>query len=181
MILPLIEYADWLGDSEVFTDLSWAISNGDEEDLELCIPIPLTPCDDQVYNLQVEKLRFQNGSGIRSASAEIINNTIALGNESMHYSFHGLTTDQRFYVSGLFELDHENLPENDWVFKLDDADIDIDAFDEIFANVYDELSKPNGYSPSLTSIDAVIEVLARGSRVIVSAIVELACFAIEEK
>ena len=68
MILPLIEYADLLGDSEVFSDLSWAISNGDEEDLEVCIPIPLTPCDDQVYNLQVEKLRFQNGSGIRSAS-----------------------------------------------------------------------------------------------------------------
>jgi hypothetical protein len=158
-ILPLIEYADWLDDSKVFSDLTWAISNGDEEDLEVCIPIPLTPCDEQAFNLQVETLNFKNGNGIRSASAQIVNDVIAINNESMDYSFYGLTTDQRFYIIGNFELDHENLPENDWVFKLDDADIDIDAFDEIFANVYDELSRPNGYSPSLTSIDAVIKSL----------------------
>lgn len=159
MIFPLIEYADLLGDSEVFSDLSWAISNGDEEDLEVCIPIPLTPCDEQAFNIQVETLNFKNGSGIRSASAQFLNNVIAINNESMDYSFYGLTTNQRFYIVGNFELDHEYLPENDWVFRLDDADIDIDAFDEICENAYDELSKSNGYSPSLTSIDAVIKSL----------------------
>ena len=142
VILPLIEYADWLDDSEVFSDLTWAISNGDEEDLQSCIPIPLTPCDKQVYNLQVEKLRFQNGSGIRSVSAQIINNTIFLGNESMLYSFHGLTTDQRFYISGNFELDHENLPENDWVFNFLDDDIGINEFGEFFSQLFtDDLSQ----------------------------------------
>lgn len=159
MILPLFEYADLLGDSEVFTDLAWAISNGDEEDLEVCIPIPLTPCDEQAFNIQVETLNFKNGSGIRSASAQIVNDVIAINNESMDYSFYGLTTNQRFYIVGNFELDHEYLPENDWVFKLDDADIDIDALDEISENAYDELSKAKGYTPSLTSIDAVIESL----------------------
>ena len=162
LILPVAEYSDLVdlvSDSEVLADLSLAISNGNKADLESCIPIPLTPCDQQVFNLQIETLNFKNGSGIRSASAKIENNAIALNNESMQYSFYGLTTNQQFYITGLFELDHEYLPENDWVFKLGDADIDIDAFDEIFANVYNELSNPNGYTPSLTSIDAVIESL----------------------
>ena len=159
LILPVAGYSDLVGDSEALSDLRQAISSGNKADLEACIPIPLTPCDQQIFNLQIETLNFKNGSGIRSASLKTENDAIALNNQSMKYSFYGLTTDQQFYITGVFELDHEYLPENDWVFKLGDADIDIDAFDEIFANVYDELSQANGYAPSLTSIDAVIKSL----------------------
>ena len=159
-ILPLIEYADWLDDSKVFSDLTWAISNfaSTDFDLDVCIPSTETECDDQ-YNFQVKKLNFQNGSGLRSFSAEMRDVILALNNESMDYSFSGLTTDQRFYVVGYFDLDHEALPENDWVFNFLDDDIGINEFGEFLAVVYDDLSQTNGYTPSLESIDSVIESL----------------------
>jgi len=157
LILPVKEYSTLIGDSKAFEELQRAISFGADEDLEVCIPIPMTPCDEQVFNLQVKKLAFQNGTGIRAASAFIADNAIAFNNESMDYHFYGLTADQQFYIYAIYDLDHEYLPESDWVFKLDEADIDV--FDEVFANVYLQLTQTGGYSPGLASIDAVIQSL----------------------
>lgn len=157
LILPVKEYSTLIGDSRAFEELQNAISFGADEDLEVCIPIPLTPCDEQVFNFQVEKLAFQNGTGIRAASAFIEDNAIAFNNESMDYHFYGLTADQQFYIYASYDLDHEYLPESDWVFKLGEADIDV--FDEVFANVHQQLTQTGGYSPGMASIDAVIQSL----------------------
>jgi hypothetical protein len=151
MVFPAPEYSDWLGEMDVLDDLAQAIATADKEALSECIPIPLESCDRQAYNAQVGIQYFGNGSGIRSVSSHMYNDIFTFDNESILYQFYGLTTDQQFYVSVLFDIEHEDLPDDkSWIFGPDD---------EIDAEVINTLSNTDGYNPSLISIDLILTTL----------------------
>lgn len=160
-ITPVEHFSAALPESdEIFNveDLSQSIVAPDMEAFSICLPVPGGSCDYPDLNPNVDILDFQNGRGIRAVSIWT-DDTIAFSNERLDYYFYGLTADKQFYIAAGYELDHSFLDGKDWVFKLNDSSVDVDTVDAAAESVIEVLSQPSGYTPELSSIDAVIRSL----------------------
>lgn len=82
-------------------------------------PLPLLPLINaaQVFHTQVEYLDFQNGSGVRYIT-QYSQDIFPILNQSIFYTFQGLTEDGSYYVVAAFPIDAEGLPDEplieDW-------------------------------------------------------------------
>jgi len=110
----------------------------------------------QMFHAQEKILSFQNGSGIRyitqysQASFPLINNM------EMFYTFQGLSTDGKYYVSVILPI---NLNSLDGIQAPNDAD----TYPDYLNTTMDLLNGvDNPFNPSLESLDNLIQSLFIG-------------------
>ncbi|HSL47108.1 MAG TPA: hypothetical protein VK897_26960 [Anaerolineales bacterium] len=112
----------------------------------------------QVFHAQVEYLDFQNGQGVRFIS-QYSQDISPVFNQSLFYTFQGLTNDGAYYVAAFFPLAAEELPDDPFVE-------DYDAFSARYQDYLNEtISQLDSFSadqfdPDLDVLDDVIQSLA---------------------
>jgi hypothetical protein len=112
----------------------------------------------QFFQAQVAYLDFQSGSGVRFLTM-YGQAAWPVDNYSLFYTFQGLTSDQKYYVSAIFPVNHPDLPDDgneivgeDWL-----------GFDEDFPDyLEDTVAQLDSYTagsftPDLTQLDALIQ------------------------
>lgn len=123
--------------------------------------LPLLPFINaaEVFHSQVEYVDFQNGSGVRFVTA-YAQGVDPLTNQSIFYTFQGLTDDGRLYVSAFFPVSTAALPDN-----VDDFDFSQIESTESWLAYLTETTEALGnlnvaeFIPDLTQLDGVIESL----------------------
>jgi hypothetical protein len=110
----------------------------------------------QVFHAQEKILSFQNGSGIRYITDYSQAHYPDINSKEVFYTFQGLSSDGQYYVSvilpiSLASLDGVQNPESD------------DAYPGYVSTMKDLINRTdNAFTPSLESLDALIESLNIG-------------------
>jgi len=127
-------------------------------------PVLPPPLAAQWITTQAEYLTFQNGSGIRYL-VQYVQAAWPVTNESLRYSFQGLTEDGKYFVTATFLASHPALPEDgDEYFET--SGIDASTFQQQdnmpyrleIAQMLNSQS-PASFDPSLLSMDAMMQSL----------------------
>lgn len=112
----------------------------------------------QIFHARMDYLDFQNGSGVRFLTqyGQAVSN---INNNSLFYTYQGVTSDDRFYISAIFPVAQQNLPDG-WV-EPDDWD----DFSNNFLPYLEERSQfltdanNNTFTPPISELDALIQSL----------------------
>jgi hypothetical protein len=108
----------------------------------------------QVLQANVAYLDFQNGNGVRFLS-HYAQDVYPVSSRSLFYTFQGLTSDGRFYVSAVMPVSNAILPDENSVV-VDQAFAD--NFSNYIAGLEQELSAApaSSFIPGLTLLDEMI-------------------------
>lgn len=131
---------------------------------ELSQPLPCTSVADslpflpephaaQVFHAQEKFLAFKNGNGIRYITQYSQAAFPSINNKDMFYTFQGLTSDGKYYVSVILPL---NLASLNGIETLENAD----EYSAALNTTKDMLNKgDNPFNPSLESLDGLVQSL----------------------
>jgi len=102
-------------------------------------------------------LDFQSGSGVRYVT-QFGQAFFPFNNEGMVYTFQGLTSDGRFYVSALLPVSHPTLG------MYSNFELSEDFYDNAEQFLADQMAaldaqSPDSFSPTLSSLDAMLSSL----------------------
>lgn len=111
----------------------------------------------QVIRVQVEYLPFQNGEGVRylthyaQAVSPITNNTL-------FYTYQGLTNDGAYYISAIFPVRTDSLPD-ETNFNSEEYQTFADNFDNYLQDLTAMLNSlsDSGFEPSLEALDQAVQ------------------------
>lgn len=114
----------------------------------------------QLVRVKVQKLNFQNGSGVRFLT--MYGQWIPpINNQSFFYTFQGLTSDGKYYVTAIFPITHASLPEFDGVpsgFTNESWAAQAESY--IAKQAADLEGQADGsFLPSVATLDALIQSL----------------------
>jgi hypothetical protein len=117
----------------------------------------------QVFHSNEKVLEFQNGTGIRFLT-QYAQAPYPVNNQSLFYTFQGLTSDGAYYVSAILPVNAAFLSADgnpDTPLPADGAPFDWENFENVpqhFDLVKQKLNAtdPNAFTPSLTTLDALI-------------------------
>ena len=115
--------------------------------------LPMWPAA-QVFASNLEFVDFQNGSGVRFLTMYGQDMT-PINNQSLFYTFQGLTDDGRYYVSAILPITHPELPGDSMVD-------DWQSFEQSYQTYMTEtlewlVAQPTtSFNPSLTDLDSMI-------------------------
>ena len=123
-------------------------------------PLPFLPVFNagQVFRAQVERLDFENGSGIRFLT-RFAQDVYPVSNQDLLYTFQGITDDGQYYVSAILPITADMLPNEI------EPDFDFEAFvtnyEQYMTDLVDTLNSAasDAYMPELNTLDAMIESL----------------------
>lgn len=121
---------------------------------------------DGVYQVQIQPLQFQNGKGLRYL-VQFDQAPLPANNKAIYYYFHGLTNDGQFYVQVFLPIHVSFLVEDDQPTSIAPADgvqfdwANLDSFPAYAEAINQKLNAagPDSFSPSLTTLDALIQSL----------------------
>jgi hypothetical protein len=125
--------------------------------------LPLLPIWNaaQVFHSQLKYVRFQNGEGIRYIT-EYGQDIAPMNNNSVFYTFQGITSDGAYYVSAIFPINHPSLPANyDEGMKGRNYEEFANNYMSYITDLQKQLNdeKEDSFNPQLTRLDAVIQTL----------------------
>jgi hypothetical protein len=128
--------------------------------------IPFLPAFNaaQMFHSNEQLLSFQSGQGIRFLT-QYGQAPYPVNNESLFYTFQGMTDDGAYYVSAILPVTAAFLPADgnpDTPLPADGVPFDWENFlnmDQHFALVKQKLNAtdPNAFNPTLTDLDALIQ------------------------
>lgn len=116
----------------------------------------------QVVRTQVAYLDFANGAGVRFVTY-YAQDVSPLTNDAIFYTFQGLTSDGRYYISADFPVNASSLPAT---FNESAAATDYDTFAQNYMAYLDETITqlntltPANFTPNLTLLDSLIQSLS---------------------
>lgn len=112
----------------------------------------------QMLRSNVQYMDFQNGSGVRFLT-QYGQAAYPVNNESLFYSFQGLSDDGQFYVAAIFPVNHPDLPAKNDDVPNGDWDAFYNNFETYIVDIQIELSgKPaNTFTPNLDLLDALVQ------------------------
>jgi hypothetical protein len=115
----------------------------------------------QVFHSNVAVIEFKNGKGLRYITT-YHQNYSPITNQELEYTFQGLTTDGRYFVSISFPAYHSGLPANYEVFKnsfKEDAQELKNDYQGYVAKIARKLdqSAQNEFNPPLQVLDEMIK------------------------
>ncbi len=121
----------------------------------------------QIFHARYQVVPFQNGSGIRFLT-EYAQYFAPVNNHDLFYTYQGLTSDGRYWVSAILPINHPMLPANP------DNPPGGQTWEQ-FANNYEpyitdmiaqlEAQAPESFIPSLTALDALAQsIIIQGMR-----------------
>jgi len=131
------------------------------------MPIPFLPFQNasQVFHAQEKFISFQNGTGVRYIT-QFDQAPLPINNQSMYYTFQGLTSDGAYLISVVMPVNLDYLPENDkpngptpeggvpfdWEH--------IENFPNYLTSIVEKLSRSdNTFNPTLETLDRLVETL----------------------
>ncbi len=110
----------------------------------------------QVFHAQEAYLTFANGQGIRYITQfdQAFN---PINNRTVFYTFQGLTSDGRHYVTAVLPIAHPSLPA-DGQLSPENFETFAANFDDYLQEIISTLDEadPDSFSPSLTDLDSLL-------------------------
>lgn len=163
-VYPVDEYIQMNQDvADVINDLKTIINSPGQP---LPENMPFLPAFNaaQVFHSNEQPLKFQNGAGIRFLT-QYAQAPYPVNNNGLFYTFQGLTSDGRYYVSAILPINAAFLSLDgnpDTPLPADGVPFDWENFENIpqhFELVKQKLNAtdPNTFMPSLTGLDALIQ------------------------
>jgi hypothetical protein len=110
----------------------------------------------QVFHSNVKYLDFQNGSGVRYL-AVLAQYPAPVNNQDLFYTYQGLTSDERYFVSIILPVSHTTLPMSANVLPVSELEA-IAKAPTYYGNMAARLNAlPDGsFAPDLAKLDALI-------------------------
>jgi hypothetical protein len=126
--------------------------------------LPLLPIFNaaEEFRAEYKVISFSGGSGIRYLT-QYSQFFDPINSHEMFYSFQGLTTDGRYWISAILPISNSMLPPNgDNPPNGMSQQQFSDQFDTYLADLTDKLNNqpPESYSPTIAALDALIESIA---------------------
>jgi len=153
LVYPVDEYrAICPQAAEIIAELEQIIRTGSDAGISEVPFLPMWPAA-QIFASNLEFVDFQNGSGVRFLTMYGQDMT-PINNQSLFYTFQGLTDDGRYYVSAVLPVTHPEL--------RDDGSIDTwPSFEELQEYITEKSKWLNeqpttSFNPSLTDLDTMI-------------------------
>lgn len=112
----------------------------------------------QVFLAMPAYLEFQNGSGIRYLT-QYGQSTLPINNHGLFYSFQGLTTDGKFWVSAVLPVHHPSIQptyDNPLPVDIEQFTTDYEAYTAMIRAGL-EGQPLESFSPSVVELDAMIQ------------------------
>lgn len=126
-------------------------------------PLPFLPLFNaaQVFTAQPQVLQFQNGSGLRYLT-EFAQYPDTVNNKDLFYTFQGLTSDGKYYVSAVLPVNADFLAADerpDSPVPPDGIPFDQDNVQQYYAAVVEKINgtAPDAFTPSLSTLDALLQ------------------------
>lgn len=110
----------------------------------------------QVYHSNVRYLDFQNGSGVRYLTV-LAQYPAPVNNEDLFYTFQGLTSDGRYFVSVILPVNHPSLPASPAALSTSDME-QISKDPSYYPGMNASLSAmpDESFTPDLAKLDALV-------------------------
>jgi hypothetical protein len=128
-------------------------------------PIPVLPITNaaQVFAARIKYLTFNGGSGVRFVTA-YAQDAGPITSQDLFYTFQGLSTDGKFYISAFFPVRIASLAESDDKVEKAESDQAATQFERYVRTVVAKVEKPlpSDFDPSLTNLDEVLATLGLG-------------------
>jgi hypothetical protein len=131
--------------------------------------LPFLPIQDagQVFHAQEKFLSFQNGSGIRYVTQLSQAHFPLINNQDAFYTFQGLTSDGKYYVSVIMPINLPYLAADYGADPNNPTDVqNPDTYPGYLNSMVDRLDQAEGevnpYAPSLAFLDALVQSLLAG-------------------
>lgn len=164
LIYPAYEYRRMNNEAAEVIELLHTLLN-DLQKIKNVEELPYLPTPNavQAFHSNVEIIEFNNGKGLRYLTA-YYQDYSPVTNEFLEYTFQGITTDGRYYVSVSIPLYHFGLPDNHEVFfnshkeEVEELENDYQGFMAKIARKLDE-SAQNEFNPPLKELDEMIKTL----------------------
>jgi hypothetical protein len=163
-VYPVDEYIQVSQDIASLFDKLKTIINSPEQPLPENLPFLPTFNAAQMFYSNEQALKFQNGAGIRYLT-QYGQAPYPVNNNGLFYTFQGLTSDGKYYVSAILPINAAFLSADgnpDTPLPADGVPFDWENLENI--NQHFELVKqklnatdPNAFTPSLTNLDALIQ------------------------
>ena len=114
----------------------------------------------QMFSSNVRFVDFQNGAGVRYLS-QYGQAFAPINNNSLFYTFQGLTMGDTHYVAALFPVSHPSLPADGNSVPNDDWEAFGEDFENYIRDIEQQLSAQpdNSFTPDLMLLDAMIQSL----------------------
>ncbi len=155
-VYPLPEYIAIAPDVETYSSKLQAILASQSIDPTDSIPVlPLFNAG-PLLQVQIERLDFQNGSGVRFLT--MFGQAVGpVTNAEIFYTFQGITADGRYYVSGIMPIANPILPDNSNNYSDADWQNLMDNFAEYKADIEMQLNAQpaESFTPTLIDLDAI--------------------------
>jgi hypothetical protein len=117
--------------------------------------LPLAFSSRQAIDVQVQYLDFKNGNGVRFLT-QFNNGMAPINNSSLIYTFQGLTSDGKYYISVVLPVTHSKLP-NSTTFSEQEAKAGQDYLDYLSQTVTLLNAQPaENFTPDLNKLDALV-------------------------
>jgi hypothetical protein len=131
---------------------------GDQNTIEILQHAPFLPVPNaaQMFSTNLSRIDFQNGKGIRYLTM-YVQNAYPVDNQTLFYTFQGITDDDQYYISAIFPVTHSDLP-FDGGSQIDDWM----AFYENFQTYLEDTKywfnnqSPDQFTPNLLKLDELI-------------------------
>jgi hypothetical protein len=163
-VYPVNEYIQVNKDVATVVNNLKAIINSPSQPLPKDLPFLPTFNAAQMFHSNEQSLTFQNGAGIRFLT-QYGQAPYPVNNNSLFYTFQGLTNDGAYYVSAVLPINAVFLSADgnpDTPLPVDGVPFDWNNFENM--NAHFELVKQklnvtdsNAFTPSLTNLDALIQ------------------------
>lgn len=110
-----------------------------------------------LFTARVEYLDFQNGSGVRYLT-QYGQAFWPINNYDMFYSFQGITSDGKYYISAVLPISHPSLPQmgDDYTGSMDDLYANYDGY---LSSILPEINgwRDDEFMPAISGLDTLIE------------------------
>ena len=158
MIYPVDEYARLNPDvGKIVGELRQVMTmQPDPASIDHLPFLPIWPAA-QYMQAQIRYLSFHNGTGMRYLT-QFGQDLYPVNNESMFYTYQGLTQDGQYYLAAVFPASHPALPPADSI-ELNQAFSD--NFEKYILDTESLLNtqEPDSYTPDLSLLDELIHSL----------------------
>lgn len=163
-VYPVHEYIQMVPDMGAVVDTLKAIINSPGAPLPDGLPFLPVFNAAQVFHSNEQVIQFQNGTGIRFLT-QYAQAAYPVNNNSLFYTFQGLTGDGMSYVSAILPINAAFLSADgnpETPLPVDGVPFDWENFENTpqhFELVTQKLNAtdPNAFNPSLTSLDTLIQ------------------------
>lgn len=164
MIFPLEEYrqvCQYAG--QIIASLEEIIAGS--QNMDSAAEMPFLPQWNaaQQFHSNIVLLQYDRVSGLRYLT-QYVQDYVPVTNDTLIYTFQGITADKKYYISLIMPVSHPGLPA-DWDDYYDSIGGDYQGFYDDYFNYLDltiallEVTADNLFTPSLVKLDGIVETL----------------------